>query len=193
MILVDAVAVDARRSRAAQGRRRCSPNFYDAERVLGRVLLDRAGNDRTKVDEALVHLQTAFSSIPTISPPAWPSRRSTRQRPSRRSREGARHDARARSRSARPQLHLRAGADEARPRRRIAASISSAPSKSIRPSAPPSSNSSTSIRAQASGRRRPTLLQPLINDDPLQPRFSAAAGVLLSSRRDAGKSARALQ
>ncbi len=40
------------------------PNFYDAERVLGRVLLDRAGTDRAKVDEALVHLQNAFRIYP---------------------------------------------------------------------------------------------------------------------------------
>jgi tetratricopeptide (TPR) repeat protein len=63
MILVDASKVDAaeaelRKVVAMQ------PNFFDAERVLGRVLLDRAGNDRTKVDEALVHLQNAFRINP---------------------------------------------------------------------------------------------------------------------------------
>src|SRR5882724_8166627 len=36
------------------------PNFFDAERVLGRVLLERAQNDKTKVDEALLHLKNAF-------------------------------------------------------------------------------------------------------------------------------------
>ena len=40
------------------------PNFYDAERILGRLLLDRAGNDRAKTDEALVHLQAAFRFNP---------------------------------------------------------------------------------------------------------------------------------
>jgi len=63
MILVDASKIDAaeaelRKVVALQ------PNFYDAERVLGRVLLDRAGNDRAKVDEALVHLQAAFRIYP---------------------------------------------------------------------------------------------------------------------------------
>lgn len=63
LILVDASKIDAaetdlRKVVAMQ------PNFYDAERVLGRVLLDRAGTDRTKVDEALVHLQNAFRIYP---------------------------------------------------------------------------------------------------------------------------------
>lgn len=63
LILVDASKIDAaeaelRKVVAMQ------PNFYDAERVLGRILLDRAGSDRTKVDEALVHLQNAFRIYP---------------------------------------------------------------------------------------------------------------------------------
>ena len=63
LILIDASKVDAaetelRKVVALQ------PNFYDAERVLGRVLLDRAGTDRAKVDEALVHLQAAFRIYP---------------------------------------------------------------------------------------------------------------------------------
>jgi predicted Zn-dependent protease len=41
-----------------------SPDFYDAQRVLGRVLLDRAGSDRNRVEEALVHLQAAFKLDP---------------------------------------------------------------------------------------------------------------------------------
>jgi tetratricopeptide (TPR) repeat protein len=40
------------------------PNFFDAERILGRLLLDRSGNDRAKVEEALSHLQTAFRINP---------------------------------------------------------------------------------------------------------------------------------
>ena len=63
MILIDASKIDA-----AEAELRkvvvLQPNFYDAERVLGRVLLDRAGSDRTKVDEALVHLQNAFRIYP---------------------------------------------------------------------------------------------------------------------------------
>jgi tetratricopeptide (TPR) repeat protein len=41
-----------------------APDFYDAQRVLGRVLLDRAGNDRSKLEEALKHLHAAFNVNP---------------------------------------------------------------------------------------------------------------------------------
>lgn len=41
-----------------------NPDFYDAQRILGRVLLDRAGTDRARLDEALVHLQAAFRANP---------------------------------------------------------------------------------------------------------------------------------
>ena len=34
------------------------------ERILGRVLAERAGTDRAKLDEALVHLQNAFRINP---------------------------------------------------------------------------------------------------------------------------------
>jgi tetratricopeptide (TPR) repeat protein len=40
------------------------PDFFDAQRVLGRLLLDRAGNDRAKIDESLAHLQAAFKLNP---------------------------------------------------------------------------------------------------------------------------------
>ena len=40
------------------------PDFYDAQRVLGRILLDRAGNDRAHVDEALDHLRAAYKLNP---------------------------------------------------------------------------------------------------------------------------------
>lgn len=36
------------------------PDFYDAQRLLGRMLFERAGSDRTKIDEALDHLRAAF-------------------------------------------------------------------------------------------------------------------------------------
>lgn len=39
-----------------------TPDFYDANRVLGRVLLDRAGSDRGKVEEALKYLQAAYKA-----------------------------------------------------------------------------------------------------------------------------------
>lgn len=41
-----------------------NPNFFDAHKMLGRVLLDRAGTDRAKIDEALKYLQTAFRLYP---------------------------------------------------------------------------------------------------------------------------------
>ncbi|MDQ3282250.1 MAG: tetratricopeptide repeat protein [Acidobacteriota bacterium] len=40
------------------------PEFYDANRILGRLLLDRAGNDRAKVEEAMRFLQAAFKKNP---------------------------------------------------------------------------------------------------------------------------------
>ncbi|MEO8217763.1 MAG: tetratricopeptide repeat protein [Acidobacteriota bacterium] len=40
------------------------PHFYDAERLLGRILLDRSGGDVKKVEEALVHLQEAYRLSP---------------------------------------------------------------------------------------------------------------------------------
>ena len=40
------------------------PDFYDAQRVLGRLLLDRASGDKQKIEEALVHLQAAFKLNP---------------------------------------------------------------------------------------------------------------------------------
>src|SRR5258706_15080630 len=59
LILIDASKIDAAEAELRKVVT-LQPNFYDAERVLGRVLLDRAGNDRAKVDEALIHLQNAF-------------------------------------------------------------------------------------------------------------------------------------
>src|SRR5215470_14879336 len=54
MILVDAGHLD--RSEADLRKSvELKPDFYDAQRILGRILLDRAGTDRAKVDEALSH------------------------------------------------------------------------------------------------------------------------------------------
>lgn len=63
MILLDASRGDEAEAelRAAV---RIQPNFYDAERILGRLLLDRAANNRVKVDEALTHLQNAYRLYP---------------------------------------------------------------------------------------------------------------------------------
>lgn len=59
MVLIDASRTD----RAESELRRVvelTPDFYDAQRVLGRLLLDRSNGERTRVDEALKHLQAAF-------------------------------------------------------------------------------------------------------------------------------------
>jgi tetratricopeptide (TPR) repeat protein len=63
MILIDASRLDAAETtlRKVTTER---PDFYDAQRVLGRLLLDRAGSDRAKVDEALSHLQAAYKLYP---------------------------------------------------------------------------------------------------------------------------------
>jgi tetratricopeptide (TPR) repeat protein len=63
MILVDASRID---KAEAELRKvvTIKPDFYDAQRILGRILLDRAGSDRTKVDEALDHLRAAFKANP---------------------------------------------------------------------------------------------------------------------------------
>jgi tetratricopeptide (TPR) repeat protein len=62
------IMLDASRTDAAEAELRkvvtIQPNFYDAERILGRLLLDRAGSDRAKTDEALAHLQAAFRINP---------------------------------------------------------------------------------------------------------------------------------
>jgi len=59
MMLIDAGRIDRAeadlRTIAAK-----NPEFYDAQRVLGRLLLDRSGGDRKKIDEALLHLQAAW-------------------------------------------------------------------------------------------------------------------------------------
>lgn len=39
-------------------------DFYDANRILGRLLLDRAGADRARVEEALGYLNAAFKANP---------------------------------------------------------------------------------------------------------------------------------
>lgn len=62
------VFIDAGKAEKAEAELRAvlakSPDFYDADRVLGRILLDRSGNDRTKVEEALTFLQAAFKGYP---------------------------------------------------------------------------------------------------------------------------------
>jgi predicted Zn-dependent protease len=41
-----------------------NPEFYDAQRLLGRLLLDRSGGERKKVEQALLHLRAAFNARP---------------------------------------------------------------------------------------------------------------------------------
>jgi predicted Zn-dependent protease len=63
MLLIDA----GRMERATQELRAVSdahPDFADAHRVLGRLLLDRAGGDKAGVNEALKYLQIAFKLNP---------------------------------------------------------------------------------------------------------------------------------
>src|SRR6476620_8134390 len=63
MILVDSGRTD----RAEAELRKLvtsNPEFYDAQRALGRVLLDRAGNDNARLTEALTHLQAAYRANP---------------------------------------------------------------------------------------------------------------------------------
>jgi len=43
-------------------------DFYDAQRLLGRMLLDRAANDPAKINEALEHLRAAFKIYPDDLP-----------------------------------------------------------------------------------------------------------------------------
>ena len=63
MILIDASRLDAAETTLRKVTT-ARPDFYDAQRVLGRLLLDRSGSDRAKVDEALSHLQAAYKLNP---------------------------------------------------------------------------------------------------------------------------------
>jgi predicted Zn-dependent protease len=63
VLLIDAGRID----RAVQELRAVAdshPDFYDAHRLVGRVLLDRAGGDRAGIEDALRYLQTAFKLNP---------------------------------------------------------------------------------------------------------------------------------
>jgi predicted Zn-dependent protease len=63
MVLVDAGRVD----RAIQELRAVAdahPDFYDPHRVLGRLLLDRAGGSKNGVEDALKYLRVAFKLNP---------------------------------------------------------------------------------------------------------------------------------
>lgn len=59
LLLIDAGRID-RSVKELRAVADAHPAFFDAHKMLGRVLLDRAGTDRGKIDEALRYLQTAF-------------------------------------------------------------------------------------------------------------------------------------
>lgn len=63
MVYIDAGRVDRAESelRALLAK---DPDFYDANRVLGRLLLDRSNNDHARMDEALKYLDAAYKANP---------------------------------------------------------------------------------------------------------------------------------
>ena len=63
MILIDASRPDAAEKELRETVA-LKPDFFDAQRILGRLLLEKAGNDKAKIDEALTHLQAAFKIDP---------------------------------------------------------------------------------------------------------------------------------
>lgn len=63
LILIEAGRIDRAETELRKVAQQ-SPEFYDANRLLGRVLLDRAGADRAKVEEALAYLQAAYKASP---------------------------------------------------------------------------------------------------------------------------------
>jgi predicted Zn-dependent protease len=63
MIMLDAGRIDRAETELRKVVEK-DPEFYDANRVLGRVILDRNGSDRAKVQEALVFLQAAYKGNP---------------------------------------------------------------------------------------------------------------------------------
>jgi tetratricopeptide (TPR) repeat protein len=63
MLLIDAGRMDRAESELRKVLEK-NPDFYDANRVMGRLLLDRAGNDRRRISDALRYLQAAFKTNP---------------------------------------------------------------------------------------------------------------------------------
>jgi predicted Zn-dependent protease len=63
MILIDAGKADrgeAELRKVVAGH----PDFYEAQRILGRILLERSQNDRAKMEEAMEHLRAAYKANP---------------------------------------------------------------------------------------------------------------------------------
>jgi predicted Zn-dependent protease len=63
MMLIDAGRID-RAEHELRAVVKSAPEFYDANRVLGRILIDRADADRPKIEEALKYLQAAYKANP---------------------------------------------------------------------------------------------------------------------------------
>jgi tetratricopeptide (TPR) repeat protein len=63
MVLLEAGRIE-RAENELRGVVKKDPTFYDASRVLGRLILDRHGSDRDKVLEALEYLQAAYKANP---------------------------------------------------------------------------------------------------------------------------------
>lgn len=63
MILVDAGRIDRAEAELREAVK-LAPGFFDANRMLGRLLLDRSAGSRAKIEEALPFLQAAFKANP---------------------------------------------------------------------------------------------------------------------------------
>ncbi len=63
MMLIEAGKIDRATSELRQVTA-ADPGFFDANRLLGRLILDRAGSDRVKIEDALRYLQAAFKANP---------------------------------------------------------------------------------------------------------------------------------
>jgi tetratricopeptide (TPR) repeat protein len=63
MMLIDAGRIERAESELREVLL-AAPDFYDANRVLGRLLLDQAGSDRARVTEALRYLEAAYKGNP---------------------------------------------------------------------------------------------------------------------------------
>jgi tetratricopeptide (TPR) repeat protein len=63
MIYIDAGRIDRAEAelRAVLAK---NPDFYDANRILGRVLLDRSNGDKERMEEALKYLEAAYKASP---------------------------------------------------------------------------------------------------------------------------------
>jgi predicted Zn-dependent protease len=63
MMLIDAGKIERAESELREVLL-ATPDFYDANRVLGRLLLDQAGSDRSRIEESMRYLQAAYKANP---------------------------------------------------------------------------------------------------------------------------------